>query len=184
MTESALTRLQRHWHFCAKCKQPRSNKHCSYCRDCYAAYKRAWYQRHREKEITRALAYNKAHYAAHCRRVRKSWNGIGKITGAKYKKSNPDKIKAWDQKKRVRRIAAEQLGRGVTASDWRRIKKANGHACSYCGSICDLTMDHRVPLIRGGMHEPENITTACRSCNSKKNRRTEDEYRAILAGAV
>ena len=39
--------------------------------------------------------------------------------------------------------------------------------CSYCGRPAD-TIDHVVPLIAGGGHEPMNLTAACRSCNCAK----------------
>jgi 5-methylcytosine-specific restriction endonuclease McrA len=42
-------------------------------------------------------------------------------------------------------------------------------ACVYCGSTHDLTMDHVIPLCRGGAHTPDNIVPACRSCNSRKH---------------
>jgi len=41
-------------------------------------------------------------------------------------------------------------------------------------------MDHRIPLSRGGRHEIENITPACKPCNSRKHTRTEEEFRAFL----
>jgi len=41
-------------------------------------------------------------------------------------------------------------------------------------------MDHRIPLSRGGRHEIENITPACKPCNSRKHTRTEEEFRALL----
>jgi 5-methylcytosine-specific restriction endonuclease McrA len=41
-------------------------------------------------------------------------------------------------------------------------------------------MDHRLPLARGGRHEIENVIPACKSCNSRKHTRTEEEFRAFL----
>ncbi len=40
--------------------------------------------------------------------------------------------------------------------------------CCYCGAVDDPTVDHIVPLVNGGTHEWSNLTTACKSCNSKK----------------
>ena len=43
--------------------------------------------------------------------------------------------------------------------------------CQYCGksgTVKDLTIDHVVPLSRGGKNKWENVVTACSPCNSKK----------------
>ena len=48
--------------------------------------------------------------------------------------------------------------------------------CIYCGSTEDITVEHRVPLIRGGVHDKSNLAPACRSCNSKKGTMTHEEF--------
>lgn len=43
--------------------------------------------------------------------------------------------------------------------------------CAYCNSALpddDFTIDHVQPVCKGGGDEPENLTVACRSCNSSK----------------
>jgi 5-methylcytosine-specific restriction protein A len=46
--------------------------------------------------------------------------------------------------------------------------------CYWCDSILTVlirTIDHVVPLTRGGKHEPENLVACCSNCNrSKKNK--------------
>jgi 5-methylcytosine-specific restriction endonuclease McrA len=60
-------------------------------------------------------------------------------------------------------------GRGITTGEWQAIKAEQGHRCAYCGTPSQrLTMDHVVPLIRGGRHEASNIVAACRRCNAVK----------------
>ncbi|MEY2987777.1 MAG: hypothetical protein RJB13_1298 [Pseudomonadota bacterium] len=54
----------------------------------------------------------------------------------------------------------------------------DGYRCQYCnwtGSILNLTMDHLIPLSRGGKTTWENIVTACKHCNLKKGSRTIEE---------
>lgn len=45
------------------------------------------------------------------------------------------------------------------------------HTCQYCNKHFPektLTLDHVVPLSKGGGHHWENVVTACSSCNNKK----------------
>lgn len=45
--------------------------------------------------------------------------------------------------------------------------------CVYCNKKMDnLTADHVVPITRGGNHSIENITFACRGCNSQKSNKS------------
>lgn len=57
------------------------------------------------------------------------------------------------------------------------IFQRDGNRCVYCGLSADLTLDHVIPKSRGGSHEPENLVTACRPCNSSKGARTPEEWR-------
>lgn len=46
------------------------------------------------------------------------------------------------------------------------------YKCLLCGrkfDISDLTVDHIIPLSKGGKHEWRNIQPLCKSCNSKKH---------------
>lgn len=40
--------------------------------------------------------------------------------------------------------------------------------CVYCGSSEKVTIDHVLPQSRGGTNDPNNLVTACSSCNFKK----------------
>jgi 5-methylcytosine-specific restriction endonuclease McrA len=56
-------------------------------------------------------------------------------------------------------------------------KLEQGGKCFYCqrpGLV--LGLEHRIPVSRGGSHDPENIVAACGSCNSSKGTKTEAEF--------
>lgn len=54
------------------------------------------------------------------------------------------------------------------------IKDLFNQECGYCGSTNDLTLDHFIPLSKGGTHTISNLVCACRSCNNRKH--TSDPY--------
>lgn len=60
--------------------------------------------------------------------------------------------------------------RELRQSGWWKRRIADG-LCRYCGGRVGprgLTMDHVVPLIRGGKSARGNVVPACKACNSKK----------------
>lgn len=46
-------------------------------------------------------------------------------------------------------------------------------SCLYCQNTSDLTVDHIVPVSRGGGDEMENLQTLCRVCNARKGTNLE-----------
>ncbi|TGB13887.1 HNH endonuclease [Streptomyces sp. MZ04] len=46
---------------------------------------------------------------------------------------------------------------------------AYSHRCAYCGIPGDLTVDHVIPISRGGRHAIGNLVPACLTCNLTKN---------------
>lgn len=64
-----------------------------------------------------------------------------------------------------------------------RIKKEQ-HRCCYCGKklvLEDRTIDHIVPLNRGGQTIEKNLAVACVECNIEKSDMTLEEYGTYLA---
>jgi 5-methylcytosine-specific restriction protein A len=60
--------------------------------------------------------------------------------------------------------------RKLRQSRWWQQKLANG-TCYYCGKVFkpgDLTMDHIVPLARGGRSTKDNLVACCKECNTRK----------------
>lgn len=52
----------------------------------------------------------------------------------------------------------------------------SGFRCHYCGADGDLTIDHKVPMSRGGSDDGDNLVACCRSCNSSKGTKAYDEF--------
>jgi len=56
----------------------------------------------------------------------------------------------------------------------------DNYTCQYCGSKKELTIDHVIPVSRGGKSNFENCVTACKSCNTKKGGRLPSEANMYL----
>ncbi|MDH3443507.1 MAG: HNH endonuclease [Deltaproteobacteria bacterium] len=63
--------------------------------------------------------------------------------------------------------------RDLRGSQWWKRKRAAG-ICYHCEEKFppkDLTMDHLVPVIRGGKSTKGNLVPSCRSCNAGRKYR-------------
>jgi len=61
----------------------------------------------------------------------------------------------------------------LTLDQWEEIKKNQNYKCAYCGKEIQLTIDHIVPISKGGNHTQENIQGLCKSCNCKKQNKID-----------
>lgn len=96
-----------------------------------------------------------------------------------YARQNPD---IGQRAKRKRKALLSQAGIfEVTARDWSRLKARYGNRCAYCAADRHLTMDHIIPVSRGGRHSIGNLIPACGRCNSAKRTRTIMEWRLGLS---
>jgi 5-methylcytosine-specific restriction endonuclease McrA len=74
--------------------------------------------------------------------------------------------------------------RALRQTRWWHQKIARGE-CHYCGRKFppgELTMDHVVPIIRGGKTTKGNVAPACRDCNGKKKYLLPMEWEAYMEG--
>ena len=72
--------------------------------------------------------------------------------------------------------------RELRQSQWWKRKSSEG-TCYYCkGKFrpAELTMDHIVPIIRGGKSSKGNVVPACKECNSKKKHMLPVEWEEYL----
>lgn len=75
-----------------------------------------------------------------------------------------------------------------------KIYQRDKFTCQYCNTrigqkhpvtgfkmtVNDVTLDHIYPRSRGGATRPDNLVTACKTCNHRKADRTPDEARMPL----
>jgi 5-methylcytosine-specific restriction endonuclease McrA len=87
-------------------------------------------------------------------------------------------ILAKNQNRRALRARAPGT---FTAAEFVALCAAHNNRCAYCGCDSKLTVDHAMPLSRGGSNNIENVVPACGSCNSRKGTRTVEEFMAVAA---
>ena len=83
-------------------------------------------------------------------------------------------------------IAERSVDEGITVA---ALRARDGDACCYCGVVMDFvaaqrgsisplraSLEHVLPLSRGGDHSWANTALACHRCNMQKNNKTVDEW--------
>lgn len=81
---------------------------------------------------------------------------------------SPDPVQIKREKEKARKLRQ---------SNWWQNKLDIGE-CHYCGNKFereDLTMDHVVPMSRGGTSSRGNVVVSCKECNNKKKYLTPAE---------
>ncbi|WP_027362531.1 HNH endonuclease [Desulfospira joergensenii] len=72
--------------------------------------------------------------------------------------------------------------RTLRAGQWWKRKRSAG-ICHYCRKSfapADLTMDHVIPLARGGKSEKYNLVPCCKACNTKKRQLLPAEWKEYM----
>lgn len=152
---------------------------------------RAWYFRNRAK----VLAYQKAYAAAHREKLASYFRSrmgsdpkhpedrlrpevirrreqLRKATLA-WALENPDKIKAYKVASEGTRRARKR-GAYIEEVDPRTLYDMSLGICGICGKALkyeDMSIDHIIPLSKGGSHSYANTQAVHRICNTKKGTR-------------
>ncbi len=72
--------------------------------------------------------------------------------------------------------------RALRKTRWWQRKTASGR-CYYCDRTFahrELTMDHVIPLSRGGRSTRDNLVPCCKECNTKKKELLPVEWQEYL----
>ena len=170
------------------------------CKECQKLITRAAYYRNHEesKRVAREKMAKHAHKHADKRREYEAARRAADPEAARrrdrerYKKDPSKKIKSalrWckNNPERKRSIQERRRARKANAvgdcshEKWLNRLMYYGGKCVYCGTSDKITMEHRIPLSRGGTNWPSNIVPACHSCNCRKNTKTETEFKLLLS---
>jgi len=84
----------------------------------------------------------------------------------------------WKFRAFKKRLAAGSF----TYEEWQKKLEEYNNCCAYCGKllIIDITIDHDIPIAKGGTNSIDNLVPCCKPCNSKKHSKTGDEFKALM----
>lgn len=95
------------------------------------------------------------------------------------------KVSGW-QKHNKRMIAARKNGQFDADIDIYKLIERDGGQCYLCGDVVLFelhyndakypTIEHVIPIAKGGTHSWDNVKVACRDCNNRKSTMTDEEY--------
>jgi len=156
------------------------------CKPCAKARASAWqkanpdrvsksqklaYKRNRERVRETRLADN--------RRWRERNLDAQRKRVKEYQKANPEIKRISEAKRR-----SQKLGNGVFRILPKEVRHILAQPCAECGTVEGITLDHIVPISRGGRHSVGNLQPLCATCNSSKNSKYLIEWRATKMLAV
>lgn len=164
---------------CTRCKQEQSldcfykdkcrkDGYSSHCKTCYA-------NRYKEFRKNNPIEPRKKKTPTDRRKQKKEYYERNKSKAIadndNWRKRNPEKVKNANHLRRSRK-----LENGFFIVSIKEINKLYASPCFYCGSKDSITMDHVVPLSRGGSHGIGNLVPACAKCNSSKGNKYLSEW--------
>lgn len=137
-----------------------------------------WYESNKEQIRPKQNEYNRSKWmtdqATRDRKNRQKTESVNR------RKSDPgfiSKLKFWvhsSNHNRRSRIKTSRSDNPLTQEQWESICKKYDYKCLRCGEVKPLTIDHIIPLSKGGLHTASNVQPLCKSCNSKKHTQSID----------
>lgn len=135
------------------------------CRECNRAYLREWKRKNADRKLEINREWNRRN-AAYYREYRRAWREknpeLNREADRRWREANPDKVRDKDARRR-----AAKRGAKASAVDLAALWEANGGLCQLCFEPIDRTLrfphpmspsvDHIVPLAKGGTHEQSNL---------------------------
>jgi len=173
---------------CTKCmeRKPNSSFHRdkqasdgfrSTCKACRIRHVTKWYSNNRERQSTREKTRRQANQEKYAKKE-----------ALRYVKDREKRIALATEHSHLRKARKKKTKteRGISKL---ALKKKFGTKCYYCAKEMDFsvgagrkfnrdmaTIEHLIPLARGGEHTFENTVLACRHCNISKNAKSEAEF--------
>jgi 5-methylcytosine-specific restriction endonuclease McrA len=90
-----------------------------------------------------------------------------------YRENNPFAVAVIVARRRAKELGVDST---LTREEWEYVVKQTGFICHVCGDVVSLeigsqetlSLDHIVPMSRGGANVKENVAPAHRRCNQSR----------------
>lgn len=136
----------------------------------WTAYRRKWNKNNRERYLNTARRF----YYRHREKCLAYWNERPEQRREYHRRWRDNNRAMHNSKEQRRRARKAAVGGSYTAEEWITLCNQYGNKCLACGKAEGLTVDHVIPLKRGGRNDISNLQPLCRSCNSRKGSRVID----------
>ncbi len=137
-------------------------------REAHSAYMRGWRTRNKDRVNARRrkLRPLKAENINSLLRTRRKADPNFNAKQREYRRTHRNYMVA-ARRSNARRKAIKKTSQGsFTIAEWKLLVWLFGGNCAYCWTKPErLTIDHVMPISKGGSSYIENILPACRSCN-------------------
>lgn len=183
-------------------------QYVSACKECKRLQGKQYYIDNKETVKVKRAAYQKAHQAEqyeHLKKWRKNNPEKAREAGRRqyaeniehrlavkkaWRLANPEAVKAILEKHRLNHLPkmaekshkrrAKLRGNGVFQVTEKELIRLYASPCAHCGTMENVTIDHIIPVARGGRHSIGNLQPLCLTCNSSKNAKTMAEWKYSL----
>lgn len=139
------------------------------------------------------------------RRANEAEKARNRETMRRKRRENPEAVRAAERANKRRWYAAnteQARAKGVREAQRRRARLAGadvrvvtqrdldhqsviqGHRCYWCHEPSTLTVDHVIPIARGGRHAIGNLVLACETCNKARCDALPAEWRLFRSRCV
>jgi 5-methylcytosine-specific restriction endonuclease McrA len=84
---------------------------------------------------------------------------------AEWRKANPHYRAVVESNRRARKAGVIGV---LEVHEWSAVLEQYGNECLGCGTTESISIDHVIPISKGGPNTIDNIQPLCRSCNTRK----------------
>lgn len=174
------------------------------------AHNRQWYKRHGrewyEQNRTKRREQSKRSYLRErgiklkqqlARRRRYYWKNRERIRAQvkEQRIANPKRFRAVDHARywrnpekrrhqsRVARAKRSGISCYLSLEEWKQLLRRFRFRCAYCGTRLtknNRSLDHKIPLLRGGTNDIKNLVPSCLRCNQRKHLQTAEEFKKSI----
>ena len=171
---------------CTKCKASKAltefGKHSGgrnglqpSCKECRSVDHKAWREANKDRHAAKNAAWNEANKDRRAT-TGAAWYEANKdrkaATGAAWHAANLDKVAA-----STHRYRARKASNGVNLVTAAETAAIIAQPCMACDAPAPSTVEHLIPISRGGAHTIGNLAPLCQPCNSSKRDMTWAEWK-------